>query len=100
VFAAGLPGGWNGFKTPFPELQKTTHTPLRAVIRYKKTSHGADAVHDALVQPGTFVPRRDVLLNLGLVHRASAVRGTPWRLTADGASVLRVGPPRASVRAA
>jgi hypothetical protein len=51
-------------------------------------------------QPGTFVPRRDVLLNLGLVHRASAVRGTPWRLTADGASVLRIGPPRASVRAA
>lgn len=27
-------------------------------------------------QPGTFVPRRDVQLNLGLVHRASAVRGT------------------------
>ena len=28
-------------------------------------------------QSGTFIPRRDVMLNLGLVHRASAVRGSP-----------------------
>jgi integrase len=43
-------------------------------------------------QPGTFIPRRDALTQLGLVQRVGTGRGNPWRLTADGARVLGVEP--------
>jgi len=45
-------------------------------------------------RPGTFIPLRTVLGQLGLVHRVGK-RGSPWRLTADGAAVLGVQPPQA-----
>jgi len=46
-------------------------------------------------RPGTFIPRRDALTQLGLVQRVGIGRGSPWRLTADGARVLGVEPPQA-----
>lgn len=51
-------------------------------------------------QPGNFFPRRDALAQLGLVERVGMKRGGPWRLTADGASVLGVEPPQAFLEAA
>jgi hypothetical protein len=55
------------------------------------TNAWMDATGD---QPGTFIPRRAVLGQLGLVHRVGK-RGSPRRLTADGAAVLGVEPPQA-----
>jgi len=51
-------------------------------------------------QPGTFIPRRDALTQFELVQRVGTGRGSPWRLTADGARVLGIESPKAFLGAA